>query len=184
MRAAAIDLLSRLDELEDPEEREHLRVQLLELLAEFPGENGNAAVAARPAAEQRVYARIECPDTVGADAPFEVTIGLTPELDPALLSTPIDLPPGRPSVTVSVSADWIDLEPGQAASHDLRVGGDGPPPTVTLRLKAEPPAADAHAARLHALYLHDGHTVGFGSRSLIVTRTPGVQTLAERTPRR
>ena len=97
-------------------------------------------------------------------------------LDPALFSTPINLPPGDHTLIVHVTADGIGLAPGQAWRHELHVTEDGPLPTVTLALTAEPQEAEAREARIQALFLHEGHTIGFGSRGLVVTRAAEVQT--------
>ncbi|MDA0182196.1 CHAT domain-containing protein [Solirubrobacter phytolaccae] len=196
MRAAVIDLLSRLDELEDPAEEERVRAQLLELLAELSGPpqpdrfrfeelleadfSGDPLITTEQHMAERepgqpVYARIDTLDTVVAEHPFEVTVGLTTVLDPELFSTVMDLPPGDQRITVHVTADGISLEPGQVWRHELHVKDDEPLPSVTLRLKAEPQLAEEREARIQALYLHHGHTIGFGSRSLIVTRGADVQ---------
>ncbi len=187
LRAAVVDLLSRLDELEDPDEREVLRERLLEMLTETeppPLVDGFASycrvsrwplLAAERDATMPVYARVDCPATVVAQSPFSATIGLTTVLDPTLFSTEIDLPPGDHTLTVHVTADGIDLAPGQAWRTELHVTEDGPLPTVTLQLKAEPQASDEREARIQALFMHEGHVIGFGSRSLLVTRAASAQ---------
>jgi len=191
-RTAVIALLRRIEATDDPDEEERLRKQLSALTAVHV--RGDLVVGstgpvrhrrrprlsrARPVARDRTqpaYARIDAPATVVAEQPFDATIGLAAVLDPALYSTPIDLPPGDHTVVVHVTADGIDLAPGQAWRHELHLTEDGPLPTVTLRLAAEPQDADAREARIQALYLHDGHTIGFGSRALIVTRAADTQT--------
>lgn len=118
-----------------------------------------------------VYARIDCPDSVVAGEPFDATIGLSDVLDPNVFSTVFDLPEGELTLTVHVTADGIDLLPGQSWRNALHVACAGSLPAITLTLQPEPQDTPTREARIQALYLHDGHTLGFGSRSLTVLRS-------------
>ena len=112
--------------------------------------------------------------TVAAGQPFDATIGLSSLLDPSIFTTVFDLPPGDLTLVVHVTADGIDLLPGQTWRNDLPIAGDANLPAVTLRLVAEEQEQESREARIQALYLHDGQAVGFGSRNLAVVRDAGI----------
>jgi hypothetical protein len=118
------------------------------------------------------YALIEAPDEVAVGLEFEAVVGLADALDAAVATTHMKLPERDMSLTIHVTADGFRLRPGQSWRHEVSLAAGGELPRIRLDMTAEPQEPDVREARLQALYMVDGETVGFGSRSLVVAREP------------
>ena len=135
---------------------------------------------APPVADDRdpartVFARLEAPPVVVAEAPFDLVVGIAPTPTPGVTGGPMTRPAtsvGAYTLAVQVVADGFALaDPAAAWRHDLAVSIDHPYPAFTLRLSPEAQIERVKPRSVQAIYSIDGQTIGMAVRSVAVVRS-------------
>ncbi len=146
-----------------------------------PGAAGPAPAAPQPPRES--YAHIFCPETVVAEAEFELVVGLAAEPDRDVVGGPMVVPErivGPYTMTIQVIADGFRLtRPHESWRADLRVTAETPHPTTVLHLAADEQTRPVVAQSIRAMYSIDGQAVGLAARPIAVVREAS---LVESTP--
>ena len=120
---------------------------------------------------RRAYARIECDETVIAEAAFDLTVGLSPTpvigvVGPALVRPPSSV--GDYELTAHVVADGFELAPGETWRKTMMVTAAEPYPFVEFHLVAPPASDEQQVHEINVLYSVDSQTMGLGIRPVRV----------------
>ena len=130
-----------------------------------------------PAPPRESYARLDAPDAVVAEIPFELVVGLSKEPDPEVAAAKLIVPEsvhGEYDLTIQLLADGFE-----------RVDGGDDPWLVrlpvnrrglrtrrsSLTLRPVPTDRPVRARQVKALYAVGGQAMGEASRSIIVVDT-------------
>lgn len=161
----ALDKLIRRALAPDPEDR-------FPSAAEF-----SAELKAQIELPRRMYAKLDGPEVVVAQAEFEVEVGVAATPSSRVAGTPLVLPDsveGAYQLTVQVIADGFSLRQGESWRQDLTVDAKHLYPTFPLHLTAEAQDHDIVARSLQATYTVDGQTLGLAVLSLAVVVDPAL----------
>jgi hypothetical protein len=136
--------------------------------------NEQAAADASPPRES--YARLDAPDVVVAEIPFELVVGLSKEPNPEVGAAPLVLPDsvhGDYDLTIQLLADGFERVDGGNDPWLVtrRVTGTDPYPSVALTLRSVPADRSVRGREIKALYAVGGQAMGEASRSIVVVDT-------------
>jgi CHAT domain len=124
-----------------------------------------------PDPPRRAYARIECDDTLIADAAFELTVGLSATPVSGVVGPELVRPPssvGDYELTAHVVADGFQLAPGETWRKTMLVSVAEPNPYVVFHLVAPPSSEPNQVHEINVLYSVDSQTMGLGIRPVRV----------------
>lgn len=129
-----------------------------------------------PAPPRESYARLDAPDAVVAEIPFELVVGLSKDPDPEIGAAPLILPDsvhGDYDLTIQLLADGFERVDGGDDPWlvRLRVTGTDPYPFVNLTLRPIPTDRPKRSRSVKALYAVGGQAMGEASRTIIVVDT-------------
>lgn len=129
-----------------------------------------------PAPPRESYARLDAPDAVVAEIPFELVVGLSKEPDPDVAAAPLIVPEsvhGDYDLTIQLLADGFDRVDGGDDPWLVRlpVTGGHPYPSVNLTLRPVPTDRPVRARQVKALYVVGGQAMGEATRPIIVVDT-------------
>jgi hypothetical protein len=131
--------------------------------------------ASAPVSKRReAYPRVDAPDVVVIDQPFDVTVGIAPRRDRTLVGTgAFELPDGDLRVDVMVTHDPQSLRLDGDSRFSLAVTAGDPHPSATVRFTALDGDDLGDERRIGVHYLRDGVVVAIAWRVVVAVRTPG-----------
>ncbi|SDH51516.1 CHAT domain-containing protein [Actinokineospora alba] len=127
-----------------------------------------------PPSAREVWPTLECPASVDIDAQFDLTVGIGPKQDMALLGTgPITLPNNMVRLEIVLMYDPTAFAPvGWSNPVVLTVDAENPYPVATLRMTALRGESLRSRRDIGASFYVDGGLRGYASRAIEVTGTP------------
>ncbi|MBC6450940.1 CHAT domain-containing protein [Actinokineospora xionganensis] len=127
-----------------------------------------------PPSVREVWPTLECPASVDIDEQFDLTVGIGPKQDMALLGTgSIILPDQRVRLEIVLMYDPTAFAPvGWSNPVILTVGPANPYPVTTLRMTALRGESLRSRRDIGASFYVDGALRGYASRAIEVTGTP------------
>jgi len=145
---------------------------------EMPDFGAEGAVDERPASappseKREAYPRIDAPDVVVVDHPFDVTVGIAPRRDRTLVGTgAFDVSDDDLQVDVMVTCDPQSLRLDGDSRLSLPVTRDDPYPAATVRFTALDGDDLGDERRIGVHYLRDGVVVAIAWRVVVAVRDP------------
>jgi hypothetical protein len=130
--------------------------------------------ASAPVSKRReAYPRVDAPDVVVIDQPFDVTVGIAPRRDRTLVGTgAFELADGDLRVDVMVTYDPQSLHLDGDSRLLLPVTRDDPYPATTVRFTALDGDDLGDERRIGVHYLRDGVVVAIAWRVVVAVRDP------------
>jgi CHAT domain-containing protein len=133
--------------------------------------------SARPQASEpprSVYALLDAPSTVVAEAELDVRVGLSATQSAGVIGDALVLPPSTeyPYVlSLQLVAEGFELADGGAWRREVTATEDAPYPSTVFRLRSLPQEEAVHPRALQVIYSVGGQTIGFAVRPVAVVRT-------------
>ena len=122
---------------------------------------------------REAYPRVDAPDVVVVDDPFDVTVGISARRDRTLVGTgAFEVPEGDLRLDVMLTYDPQSLRLDGESRLSLSVTRDDPYPSATVRFTALDGDDLGTERRIGVHYLRDGVVVGIAWRVVVAVLTP------------